>query len=101
MAPLAFIQCMFYAYLSGELRSVRHFSAHEMTVTKAGALIVNGCLAFVLNIVSFSACSRVGAVSMSVAGEDNILSVHGHVFILNGISQRQTSSHYFVCRGHL
>ncbi|KZP22201.1 TPT-domain-containing protein [Athelia psychrophila] len=68
MAPLAFIQCIFYAYLSGELERVRHLSAHEMTVAKAGALLVNGCLAFALNVVSFSACSRVGAVGMSVAG---------------------------------
>ncbi|KAF7970769.1 hypothetical protein HWV62_25733 [Athelia sp. TMB] len=68
MAPLAFIQCIFYAYLSGELESVRHFSAHEMTLIRLGALFVNGVLAFGLNVVSFTACSRVGAVGMSVAG---------------------------------
>lgn len=78
MAPLAFIQCIFYAYLSGELERVRHFSAHEMTVAKAGALLVNGCLAFALNVVSFSACSRVGAVGMSVAGEHVFLSRCAH-----------------------
>ncbi|KIM92291.1 hypothetical protein PILCRDRAFT_83503 [Piloderma croceum F 1598] len=68
MAPLAFIQCVIYAHLSGELAQVRHYSIHEMSFLKAVGLVINGVLAFGLNVVSFSANGRVGAVSMTVAG---------------------------------
>lgn len=69
MSPLAFIQCVIFAYLSGELNRVRHYSAHEMSPFKAWALLANGLLAFGLNIVSFTANKKVGALSMTVAGE--------------------------------
>jgi hypothetical protein len=39
-----------------------------MSVWKGLGLGVNGVLAFGLNVVSFSANGRVGAVSMTVAG---------------------------------
>ena len=68
MCPLAFIQCMFYAWISGELKNVRDWSAHEMTWFSATGLIMNGCIAFGLNIVSFTANKKAGALSMTVAG---------------------------------
>ena len=68
MAPLAFIQCVLYAYVSGELDHVRHYSAHEMTPFKATALLANGAIAFGLNVVSFTANKKAGALSMTVAG---------------------------------
>lgn len=68
LSPLAFIECVILAYLSGELDRVRHYAAREMTASKAVALLLNGCLAFGLNVVSFSANKKVGAVSMTVAG---------------------------------
>lgn len=71
MAPLAFIQCVCYAYMSGELDRVRHWSSHEMTFFKAGALGTNGVLAFGLNVVSFTANRKAGALSMTVAGESS------------------------------
>lgn len=68
MCPLAFIQCVFYAWISGELKDVRDWSAHEMTWFGAAGLIMNGCIAFGLNIVSFTANKKAGALSMTVAG---------------------------------
>jgi len=68
MCPLAFIQCVFYAWISGELKDVRDWSAHEMTWFSAAGLIMNGCIAFGLNIVSFTANKKAGALSMTVAG---------------------------------
>ncbi|KAF9645483.1 hypothetical protein BDM02DRAFT_508835 [Thelephora ganbajun] len=68
MSPLAFIQCVFYAWINGELKNVRDWSAHEMTWFGATGLITNGCIAFGLNIVSFTANKKAGALSMTVAG---------------------------------
>ena len=69
MSPLAFVQCVVVALLSGELERVRQSSAREMDAGRALALAANGCLAFVLNVVSFTANKKVGALSMTVAGE--------------------------------
>lgn len=69
MSPLAFIQCVYYAHLSGELERVRAWSAGASTMSflggegmdgrKAFALAVNGAMAFGLNVVSFTANSKV------------------------------------------
>ncbi|KAJ3551108.1 hypothetical protein NM688_g4933 [Phlebia brevispora] len=91
MSPLAFVQCVLYAHLSGELDLVRRFSTegffpppsyngtlpdapyiHEtytrhMDLSKLLVLLINGCIAFGLNVVSFSANGKVGALSMTVA----------------------------------
>jgi hypothetical protein len=100
MSPLAFVQCMIYAELSGELSRLRsvgilassqtreihapqvlHMSfsdcLHSIEIKAAGGitmtclliLIMNGCIAFGLNIVSFSANGKVGPLSMAVAGK--------------------------------
>jgi len=68
MAPLAFIQCIILAHLSGEFARVRTWSSHEMTPVKATVLGMNGIIAFGLNVVSFSANRAVGPLSMTVAG---------------------------------
>ncbi len=60
MSPLAFIQCVVYGYMSGELERVRKYGALEMTRGKAMALAVNGLIAFGLNIVSFTANKKAG-----------------------------------------
>jgi hypothetical protein len=65
MSPLAFIQCVSYAWWSGELERVRAYGAREMTRTKALALFVNGVIAFGLNYVSFTANKKTGALTMS------------------------------------
>ncbi|EKM56695.1 uncharacterized protein PHACADRAFT_253966 [Phanerochaete carnosa HHB-10118-sp] len=114
MSPLAFIQCVVYAQLSGELDRLSRFgiSYHEPSVSaqllnatvmhsqlhlpgnalfntttasldclhpqqplRVGGvplsqvviLLINGCIAFGLNVVSFSANGKVGPLSMTVA----------------------------------
>lgn len=67
LSPLAFVQCMILAYLTGELDRVRVYSQQEMTGTKLMALALNGCIAFGLNVVSFSANKKVGALGITVA----------------------------------
>jgi len=71
MSPLAFAQCVFYARLSGELDELRHFATHLQSwepLSYTGSLFVNGIIAFALNVVSFQANRRAGALSMGVAG---------------------------------
>lgn len=65
LSPLALVQCVLLAHFTGELGRVR---AAEMSAVKVGALLLNGCIAFGLNVVSFSANRRVGALGMTVAG---------------------------------
>lgn len=55
MSPLAFIQCVIYGWWSGELGRVHRYGAKQMTRTQAVVLVINGIMAFGLNIVSFSA----------------------------------------------
>ncbi|BGO99483.1 ribonuclease III [Rhodotorula toruloides] len=67
MSPLAFMQCVFFGWWSGELDRVRVYGATEMTRHKAIALAVNGAIAFGLNIVSFTANKKTSALTMTVA----------------------------------
>jgi len=84
MCPLAFIQCVVYAWMSGELKSVRDWSAHEMTWFGAAGLIMNGCIAFGLNIVSFTANKKAGALSMTVAANiKQVLTILFAVFMFS------------------
>lgn len=69
MSPLAFCQCVFFGWASGELDRVRIYGATEMTQRKAIALLVNGAIAFGLNVVSFTANKKTSALTMTVAGE--------------------------------
>ncbi|KAI0672411.1 triose-phosphate transporter family-domain-containing protein [Trametes maxima] len=71
MSPLAFVQCLVYAYLSGEFTKM----ANTPAITTAAftgwwrllLLLGNGCIAFGLNVVSFTANGKVGALNMTVA----------------------------------
>ncbi|KAL4072210.1 triose-phosphate transporter family-domain-containing protein [Scleroderma citrinum] len=67
MAPLAFVQCVILAHVSGELDRVRMWSVHEMTPWSLTVLSLNGAIAFGLNIVSFTANKKAGPLSMTVA----------------------------------
>lgn len=71
MAPLAFVQCVILAHLTGELDRVRMWSVHEMTPWSLTVLGMNGVIAFGLNIVSFTANKKAGPLSMTVAGTDS------------------------------
>ena len=73
MSPLAFIQCVLYGWASGELDRVRKFGATEMDREKAVALAINGCIAFGLNYVSFTANKKAGPLTMTVAGKNRFL----------------------------
>ena len=65
-APLAFIQLIAYAQLSGELTALRSFT--PTTTHILPALFGNAFLAFLLNYTSFSTNAKIGAVGMGVAG---------------------------------
>ncbi|KAI9627828.1 hypothetical protein H4Q26_017148 [Puccinia striiformis f. sp. tritici PST-130] len=49
MSPLAFVQCLIYAYLTGEIHRVKIFAVDHLDSEKVAALIVNGIIAFGLN----------------------------------------------------
>ncbi|KAI0826145.1 TPT-domain-containing protein [Irpex lacteus] len=68
MSPLAFVQCMIYSYLSGELDQLRTSElVGGITVPCLLVLLLNGGIAFGLNVVSLSANGKVGPLSMTVA----------------------------------
>ena len=75
LSPLACIQCIIYAYLSGELGRIRSVFVGESAPSSASGwwypllLLGNGLIAFGLNVVSFTANGKVGALNMTVAGE--------------------------------
>ncbi|KAH7925364.1 TPT-domain-containing protein [Leucogyrophana mollusca] len=84
MAPLAFIQCIILALCTGELDRVRHYSAHEMSPFKVVALLLNGTIAFGLNVVSFTANKKAGPLSMTVAANvKQVLSIFLAVLIFD------------------
>ncbi|KAK2460795.1 hypothetical protein APHAL10511_007265 [Amanita phalloides] len=67
LSPLAFIQSLILAHWTGELGTVYHFTRYHLSHLQRIFLLANGILAFGLNVTSFGANKRVGAVSMSVA----------------------------------
>ncbi|KAL7284653.1 hypothetical protein ACG7TL_001950 [Trametes sanguinea] len=74
MSPLAFVQCVAYAYMSGEFNRIQspRPSNPESTLSVVGGLpllllLGNGIIAFGLNVVSFTANGKVGALNMTVA----------------------------------
>jgi hypothetical protein len=69
MSPLAFVQCVIYGWYTGELDRVRRYGALHMDQGKALALVMNGIIAFGLNIVSFTANKKAGALTMTVAAK--------------------------------
>ena len=63
MSPLAFVQALIFAWITGE---VSDFMTSSPPTSLLWALVGNGTLAFVLNLVSFSANKSVGALTMTV-----------------------------------
>jgi hypothetical protein len=68
--PLAAIQCMGYAYLTGELHTLCRFNQREGGFSSAFTTVIlsNACMAFALNIVSFQTNKMVGALVVTVRG---------------------------------
>lgn len=91
LSPLAFVQSLALAYLTGELGTMYHHTLHHLDYTQQLYLLANGVLAFGLNITSFGANKRLGAVTMSVAGKFSChLSVEGCSYLH---SQCKTGPH--------
>lgn len=77
LSPLAFVQCIFLSWATGEWSLVvasigakygfREPTPESAQVTGLWGLALNGTIAFLLNVVSFNTNKRVGAVGMSVA----------------------------------
>ncbi|KAI5120319.1 hypothetical protein M0805_000379 [Coniferiporia weirii] len=84
MSPLAFIQCVAAAAAAGELERVRASSARDMSAGRGLALLANGLLAFALNVVSFTANKKVGALSITVAANvKQVLTILIAVFLFD------------------
>lgn len=69
MSPLAFIQTMIYSYLTGEMQLVQEYCKTSMNFSVFCALLLNGVIAFFLNVVSFTANKKTSALTMTVAGK--------------------------------
>jgi len=67
MSPLAFVQTMIYAYFTGEIAAVHKFADENIGRREVMILIGNGALAFALNVISFTANKKTGALTMTVA----------------------------------
>ncbi|KAH9994554.1 triose-phosphate transporter family-domain-containing protein, partial [Russula compacta] len=67
LSRLAVVQCVVYAYLFGEIGLVLRRFSHSSTLWHIILISGNGIVACALNIVSFEANRRSGALSMGVA----------------------------------
>lgn len=84
MSPLAFIQTMIYSYVTGEMTEVVEFCQTKLTFSVILALLINGIIAFFLNVVSFTANKKTSALTMTVAGNvKQVLSIVLAVMIFN------------------
>lgn len=84
MSPLAFMQICFYSYTSGEFELLSLYVNEKMTSTVLWSLAMNGCIAFFLNIASFTANKKTSALTMTVAANvKQVLSVILAVLIFN------------------
>jgi hypothetical protein len=69
MSPLAAMQSLLYAYLTGEVTLFRSYvQSGSFTRPVAAALLGNGLLAFLLNISSFQTNKLAGALTITVCG---------------------------------
>ena len=69
MSPLATIQCVICAFMTGEVQAAHiAYARGELSSRFALALLANGLIAFLLNIVSMQANKLAGALTMTVAG---------------------------------
>ncbi|GAN09056.1 conserved hypothetical protein [Mucor ambiguus] len=84
MSPLAFVQTMVYSYVTGEMAEVTEFCRTRLTMSLCFALLINGVMAFFLNVVSFTANKKTSALTMTVAGNvKQVLSIILAVIIFN------------------
>ncbi|KAF3938405.1 hypothetical protein ABW19_dt0200554 [Dactylella cylindrospora] len=67
MSPLAFLQTLLYSYYTGEMAKARVWFVTSYDNQKAMILLLNGAIAFALNVISFTANKKTGALTMTVA----------------------------------
>ena len=68
MCPLALVQSLAMGYLRGEIGGlIAHIQTSKCTKTSLLVVLVNALMAFSLNLASFSANKKVGALAMTVA----------------------------------
>ncbi|RMX93791.1 hypothetical protein D0867_14085 [Hortaea werneckii] len=69
MSPLAAVQCVLYAFITGEVREFHlAYQQGQFSGSFGMALLANAVIAFSLNMVSFQANKLAGALTMTVAG---------------------------------
>ncbi|KAJ2553886.1 hypothetical protein EV175_002777 [Coemansia sp. RSA 1933] len=80
LSPLAFIQTLTWAFVAGELSPalsfIRSYSNEANENSRIGlysALVVNGAIAFVLNIASFTASKNTSALAMTITGNVKVV----------------------------
>lgn len=73
MSPLAFLQTMLYSYATGEMALVYDYYQTNLTFGVFSALLLNGVIAFFLNVVSFTANKKTSALTMTVAGNYSLI----------------------------
>jgi len=86
MSPLAFIQCSILAIITGESSAIydKAFVVQSISRNQWLSLILNGAIAFGLNVVSFTGNKKTSAVTMSVCGNiKQVLTVLLSVLIFN------------------
>ncbi|KAI5810668.1 hypothetical protein BZA77DRAFT_163734 [Pyronema omphalodes] len=69
MSPLAFLQTLIWAYITGEFSAISGWAETSMTQKDLGNLLINGLIAFALNVISFTANKKTGALTMTVCGK--------------------------------
>ncbi|KAK6336450.1 UAA transporter [Orbilia brochopaga] len=67
MSPLAFLQTLLYSYYTGEMSKARTWFLTSYDNQKGMILLLNGAIAFALNVISFTANKKTGALTMTVA----------------------------------
>lgn len=72
LSRLALVQCIAYAYFFGEIGLVSEHSSYSDVMWQIVLISGNGIVACALNIVSFEANRRSGALSMGVAGHSSL-----------------------------
>lgn len=69
MSPLAAVQCVVYAYFTGEADQFAiAYTDGQFSNTFGAALFVNAITAFLLNVIGFQANKLCGALTITVAG---------------------------------
>ncbi|KAJ2511183.1 hypothetical protein H4217_007510 [Coemansia sp. RSA 1939] len=80
LSPMAFVQTLTWAFFAGEISSAQAFlhdyskeEKSDLRISLFSALLVNGAIAFVLNIASFTASKNTSALAMTITGNVKVV----------------------------